>query len=34
MSGFIRADNPNTGPKYGEWSISREEIVNQLAVQG
>ena len=34
MSGFIRADNPNTGPKYGAWSISREEIVNQLALQG
>ena len=34
MSGFIRADNPDSGPKYGEWSISREEIVNQLAVQG
>lgn len=34
MSGFIRADNPDTGPKYGEWSITREEIVNQLAVQG
>jgi hypothetical protein len=34
MSGFVRADNPDTGPKYGEWSISREEIVNQLALQG
>ena len=33
MSGFIRADNPNTGPKYGAWSIC-EEIVNQLALQG
>ena len=34
MSGFVRADNPDTGPKYGEWSISREEIINQLALQG
>jgi hypothetical protein len=34
MSGFIRANNPDTGPKYGEWSITREEIVNQLAIQG
>jgi len=34
MSGFVRADNPDSGPKYGEWSISREEIVNQLALQG
>ncbi len=34
MSGFIRSDNPETGPKYGEWSISREEIINQLALQG
>jgi hypothetical protein len=34
MSGFVRADNPDTGPKYGEWSITREEIVNQLALQG
>ncbi len=34
MSGFIRADNPDSGPKYGEWSITREEIVNQLALQG
>lgn len=34
MSGFIRANNPDTGPKYGEWSISRDEIIDQLAVQG
>ena len=33
MSGFIRANNPDTGPKYGEWSISRDEIIDQLAVQ-
>lgn len=34
MSGFVRADNPDTGPKLGQWSISREDIVNQLALQG
>ena len=34
MSGFVRAGNPDTGPKYGEWSITREDIVNQLALQG
>tara|TARA_B100002019_G_scaffold49696_1_gene42306 strand:+ start:4422 stop:5447 length:1026 start_codon:yes stop_codon:yes gene_type:complete len=34
MSGFVRADNPNTGPKLGEWSITRDEIINQLALQG
>ena len=34
MSGFVRAENPDSGPKYGEWSLSREEIVNQLALQG
>ncbi len=34
MSGFVRSGNPDTGPKYGEWSISREEIINQLAIQG
>jgi len=34
MSGFVRADNPDNGPKLGEWSLTREEIVNQLAVQG
>ena len=34
MSGFVRADNPDSGPKLGEWSLTREEIVNQLAFQG
>jgi len=34
MSGFVRADNPDSGPKLGEWSLTREEIVNQLALQG
>jgi hypothetical protein len=34
MSGFIRADNPDSGPKYGEWTLSRNDIINQLAVQG
>ena len=34
ISGFIRADNPDTGPKFGEWSLTRDEIVNQLALQG
>ena len=34
ISGFVRADNPDSGPKYGEWSLSRDEIVNQLALQG
>jgi hypothetical protein len=34
MGGFVRADNPDTGPKYGEWSLTRDEIVNQLALQG
>jgi len=34
MSGFIRADNPDSGPKYGEWSLTRDDIINQLAVQG
>ena len=34
ISGFVRADNPDTGPKYGEWSLTRDEIVNQLALQG
>lgn len=34
MSGFIRAGNPDSGPKFGEWSLTREEIVNQLALQG
>jgi len=34
ISGFVRADNPDSGPKYGEWSLTRDEIVNQLALQG
>ena len=34
MSGFVRANNPDSGPKFGEWSITRDEIVNQLAMQG
>ena len=34
MSGFVRADNPDSGPKLGEWSLTREEIINQLALQG
>ena len=34
MSGFVRANTPESGPKFGKWSISREEIVNQLASQG
>ncbi|MDG1356341.1 MAG: hypothetical protein P8P90_08865 [Opitutales bacterium] len=34
MSGFIRADNPDSGPKYGEWSLTRDGIINQLALQG
>ena len=33
MSGFIRADKPDSGPKYGQWSLSRDEIVTQLASQ-
>ena len=34
MSGFVRANNPDSGPKYGKWILSREEIVAQLAAQG
>ena len=34
MNGFIRAEDPNSGPKLGFWEISRTEIVNQLAQQG
>ena len=34
MSGFVRANNPNSGPKYGKWILSRNEIVEQLASQG
>lgn len=34
MSGFVRADTPDTGPKLGQWSLSRDEILTQLAAQG
>ena len=34
MSGFVRANKPDSGPKYGKWSLSRDEIVSQLALQG
>lgn len=34
MSGFIRADTPDIGPKLGQWSLSRDEILTQLAAQG
>jgi len=34
MSGFVRANNPNSGPQYGRWSITRDDIVSQLAAQG
>ena len=33
MSGFIREGNPTTGPKYGAWELSRDDILNQLAAQ-
>lgn len=34
MSGFVRAGNPDSGPKYGRWILTREDIVSQLASQG
>ena len=34
MRGFVRTNNPDKGPKLGEWELSRDEIVNQLASQG
>ncbi len=34
MHGFIREGNPDTGPKFGEWDLSRDDIVNQLSAQG
>ena len=34
MGGFVRAKTPDSGPKLGEWNISREEIVSQLSSQG
>ena len=34
MHGFVREGNPDKGPKYGEWELSRDDIVNQLTAQG
>jgi len=34
MSGFIRAGNPDRGTKLAEWSLSREDVVKQLAKRG
>ena len=34
MSGFVRAGNPDVGPKFGSWLLTREDIVIQLANQG
>ncbi len=34
MHGFIREGNPDSGAKFGEWDLSRDDIVNQLAAQG
>ena len=34
MGGFVRAKTPDSGPKLGEWNLSREEIVTQLNSQG
>ena len=34
MGGFVRAKTPDSGPKLGEWNLSREEIVTQLSSQG
>jgi hypothetical protein len=34
MHGFLREGNPDNGPKYGEWDLSRDDIVNQIAAQG
>ena len=34
MHGFIREGNPSTGPKYGEWDLTRDDIINQIANQG
>jgi hypothetical protein len=33
MSGFIREGNPTTGPKYGSWKLSRDDILNQFSAQ-
>ena len=34
MSGFVRSGNPDTGPKFGKWELSRDDIINQLNNQG
>lgn len=34
MHGFIRKGNPDKGPKMGEWSLSRDDIINQIMAQG
>lgn len=34
MRGFVRESNPESGAKLGEWELSRDQIVNQLAAQG
>ncbi len=34
MRGFVRKSNPNNGPKLGQWELSRDDIVAQLANQG
>lgn len=34
MHGFIREGNPDSGAKFGEWDLSRDDIVNQNAAQG
>ncbi|MDA8775458.1 hypothetical protein N9N13_06990 [Opitutales bacterium] len=34
MHGFLREGNPDSGPKLGEWDLSRDDIVNQIAAQG
>ena len=34
MKGVIREGNPELGRKLGEWSLSRDEVVAQLAAQG
>ena len=31
---IIREGNPDSGAKFGEWDLSRDDIVNQLAAQG
>lgn len=34
MSGFVRSNIPDAGPKYGRWTLTRDDIVRQLAAQG